>query len=248
MKPWYEQSFGKDYMLVYKHRDWHNAAREAEQMAAWLQIPAGASILDIGCGMGRHSKALAGAGYQVTGVDLSNTLLDVAREQDSEGIVEWRHGDMRSLPFADGAFDATVNLFTSFGYFSLEEDNVNVLRHIRRVLRPKGSFLIDFLNPRFVETNLVRRSERKDEETGIQIIEERSVRDGWVQKEITINDPLAPGLPRQYLERVRLYPLSWFQKRLEETGLRLEAVRGGYDGAEYHPERSQRMIMSGKAY
>ena len=59
MKPWYEQSFGSDYMLVYKHRDWENANKEASKMIAWLELTEGAHVLDIGCGMGRHALALS---------------------------------------------------------------------------------------------------------------------------------------------------------------------------------------------
>lgn len=245
MKPWYEQSFGKDYMIVYRHRDWQAACRETQQMARWLHLPEGARVLDIGCGMGRHSIALAEAGYAVAGVDLSETLLDVARGHDVQGRVAWSHGDMRNLPFEDGSFDATVNLFTSFGYFMLEDDNASVLRHIRRVLREGGSFLIDFLNPEHVVRTLVPRSERVDEESGYHIVEERSVIDGWVQKSISVTDPGDPDKPRQYLERVRLYPLDWFKLNLAAQGLKLEKVYGAYDGSPYESGTSARMIMTG---
>jgi ubiquinone/menaquinone biosynthesis C-methylase UbiE len=220
IKPWYEQSFGNDYMLVYKHRNWEEAGREARRMVEWLQQPRGAEVLDIGCGMGRHALALAGYGYEVTGVDLSGILLAEAHKHDAKGTVRWVEGDMRKLPFAEESFDATVNLFTSFGYFSLEEDNVDVLRGIRKVLRPDGSFLIDFLNPSYVRSHLVPRSERTDEETGLTIVEIRSIVDDWVQKEITLSDRNTAGAPRQYLERVRLFQLEWFEHHLRACGLK----------------------------
>lgn len=244
LKPWYEQSFGKDYMIVYRHRDWNNASREVHNMAKALHIPDGSSVLDIGCGMGRHALALADAGYVVTGVDLSSTLLDEARANDPEGAVAWAHGDMRELPFPDSAFDATVNMFTSFGYFSEDADNVRVLEQVRRVLKPNGAFLIDFLNPSYVARNLVPESSRKDEESGLHIQEIRSIVDGWVQKEITVSDG---GMKREYLERVRLFPLEWFQLHLQQAGLRLEHVLGHYDGSLYNEATSPRMIMVGKA-
>ncbi len=247
IKPWYEQSFGNDYMLVYKHRNWEEAGREARRMVEWLRQPEGARVLDIGCGMGRHALALADYGYQVTGVDLSGILLGEARKHDAEGRVAWVEGDMRKLPFAEGSFDATVNLFTSFGYFSLEEDNVDVLRGIRKVLRPDGSFLIDFLNPSHVRRYLVPRSERTDEETGLHIEEVRSIADDWVQKEITVSDKKAADAPRQYLERVRLFPFEWFEQNLSASGLRLDSLYGDYSGSSYDAERSPRMIMAGKA-
>ncbi|CAM4118228.1 methyltransferase domain-containing protein [Paenibacillus alkaliterrae] len=247
MKPWYEQSFGTDYMLVYKHRNWGEANKEVQRMVDWLQLPNNAKVLDIGCGMGRHALALASFGYDVTGIDLSAILLEEARCHDKNGTVKWIEGDMRELPFETGSFDATVNLFTSFGYFSLEEDNVNVLRNIRKTLRPGGSFLIDFLNPVYVEEHLIPRSERTDVDTGYLIEEVRSVTDGWVQKEITISDPGTLAKPRQYLERVRLLRLDWFERNLADCGLVLEQLYGNYDGSDYDEAVSPRMIMAGKA-
>ncbi|REK75887.1 class I SAM-dependent methyltransferase [Paenibacillus paeoniae] len=247
MKPWYEQSFGKDYMIVYRHRDWEHANQEVRKMAKWLSLPEQASVLDIGCGMGRHSLALSEAGFNVTGVDLSDTLLEEARAHDCDDRVKWKDGDMRELPFADESFDATFNLFTSFGYFSLEEDNERVIQQIRRVLRKGGAFLIDFLNPVYVEQNLVARSERFDDSCGLSIVEKRWITGGWVQKEITVYEPHEPEHARQYLERVRLYSLEWFEKRYEVCGLRLEQLYGNYDGTHYNEEQSPRMIMAGSA-
>lgn len=234
-------------MIVYRHRDREEANEEVWKMAKWLALPEKACVLDIGCGMGRHSLALSEAGFEVTGVDLSDVLLQEARENDSEGKVTWKHGDMRELPFADESFDATFNLFTSFGYFSLEGDNKRVLGQIRRVLREGGAFLIDFLNPAYVERNLVAWSERFDEPCGLQIVEERSVADGWVQKEISVFEPEHPERARQYLERVRLYPLEWFEQHCAESGLQLDHVYGNYDGQPYDKEESPRMIMTGSA-
>ncbi|MBD2870498.1 class I SAM-dependent methyltransferase [Paenibacillus arenilitoris] len=247
MKPWYEQSFGNDYTLVYKHRNWEQAGKEARKMADWLKLPPGARVLDIGCGLGRHALALARCGLSVTGVDLSPILLKQARRHDARREVKWVEGDMRELPFDAGRFDATVNLFTSFGYFSLEDDNAKVLRNIRRVLREEGAFLIDFLNPDYVERHLVPRSVRVDAETGQRIEEVRTIQGGWVQKEITITVPGKREAARQYLERVKLYRLDWFAHRLAECGLRLDRLYGDYDGSDYDTLHSPRMIMAGKA-
>jgi ubiquinone/menaquinone biosynthesis C-methylase UbiE len=247
MKPWYEQSFGSDYMLVYKHRNWEAASQEIAKMLAWLQLGNGAKVLDIGCGMGRHSLAMEKMGYTVTGIDLSPILLEEARRHDQTAHVNWVHGDMRRLPFEAGHFDATVNLFTSFGYFQLEEDNINVLRQIRKVLHGDGSFLIDFLNPVHVAKTLVTRSDRIDAESGLHIEELRAITDGWVQKEITISDPKGIEKQRRYLERVRLYKQEWFEYHLAACGLELAKLYGDYDGAAYDEAASPRMIMTGRA-
>lgn len=240
MAAWYEESFGEDYLLVYKHRDLHGAQAEVRRMVNWLQLPAGSSILDLCCGMGRHSVALADEGYRVTGLDLSKVLLAEARKLDGSGRITWVEGDMRSLPI-EGPFDAVVNLFTSFGYFEEEKENGRVLAEIARVLAPGGKFIIDFLNGRYVEKNLVPHSERRD--GSILIDEKRAVEDGFVRKRITLSEPGQPD--RQYLEQVRLYGLEDFRRLAQGTGLVIEAAYGHYDGTPYDPESSLRLIMVG---
>lgn len=184
MSEWYEESFGEDYLRVYNDRDEQGAAHEVHGMIAWLKLPAGAEVLDLCCGMGRHSLSLAEKGYAVTGMDLSDVLLDEARKEEGADNVRWVQGDMRELPFADGSFDAVVNLFTSFGYFKEDAEHVRVLREIRRVLRPGGRFIVDFMNPTHVKRHLKPYTGR--EEDGLKIEERRRIEDGFVKKHITI--------------------------------------------------------------
>jgi ubiquinone/menaquinone biosynthesis C-methylase UbiE len=244
---WYEQSFGSDYMIVYRHRNWEQAESEVQRMAGWMELQEGAAVLDIGCGMGRHALALAGLGYRVTGIDLSDALLQKAMEHNKEGLIERLvQGDMRHLPFEDGQFEATVNLFTSFGYFSDEADNSRVLKEIRRVLKKDGRFLIDFLNPTYIEANLVPRSERTDEASGLHIEEIRTIENGWVIKKINIGPLSSHQESRSYEEHVKLLPLEWFKNALLEAGLSLERVYGNYQGDAYITAQSPRMIMIGR--
>jgi len=72
--PWYEQSFQEDYLLIYKHRNLQSAVVEVRAMSDWLQLPKQAKVLDLCCGSGRHAFILHQLGYDVTGVDLSETL------------------------------------------------------------------------------------------------------------------------------------------------------------------------------
>ncbi|BCG60595.1 class I SAM-dependent methyltransferase [Paenibacillus sp. URB8-2] len=242
MSEWYEKSFGEDYLIVYKHRDFGGARREVERMIGWLSLPAGAKVLDLCCGMGRHSLALAEAGYEVTGIDLSEALLREARAQEGAERVTWVRSDMRELPL-EGGFDAVVNLFTSFGYFEEDEEHLKVLREIRRMLKPGGKFIIDFLNPSYVIAHLVPHSNREDGDNLID--EKRRIEDGYVKKDIILTSKI-DGTPRQYHERVKLYPLEKFRDLLAAAGLSLEAVHGSYEEDEYEAETSPRMIFVGK--
>lgn len=240
MSSWYEESFGQDYLLVYKHRDIQGAQSEVRKMTDWLHLREGAEILDLCCGMGRHSLALVESGYRMTGMDLSDVLLAEARRMDEREQVSWIKGDMRSIPL-EGPFDAVVNLFTSFGYFDNDSENAAVLREIGRVLKPGGRFILDYLNPGYVVKNLVPASERNDGETIIR--EKRSIEEGCVRKRIIISEPGSPD--RHYLEQVKLYGLKDFGRLLEGSGLTVDAVYGNYSGEPFDIEQSQRLILVG---
>lgn len=241
MSAWYEKSFGADYLLVYKHRDIQGAYEEVRKMTAWLNLPDGSEVLDLCCGMGRHALALADFGYKVTGMDLSEVLLQEARKADVDERVTWVHGDMRRVPL-QRTFDAVVNLFTSFGYFSKNEENFSVLQEIARVLKPGAPFIIDYLNPEYVSRHLVPRSERK--ESGLIIVEERRIENDSVVKHISIQDD-AKGENRTYEERVKLYPLPTMEKMIRDAGLSLLQVFGDYDQTPYDAASSKRMILVG---
>ncbi|OXM15313.1 SAM-dependent methyltransferase [Paenibacillus herberti] len=245
MSEWYERSFGEDYLIVYRHRDWKQAEREVALLVAGLDLRPGARIADIGCGMGRHSLALSKLGYSVVGMDLSEALLEEARNQEESEAVTWVHGDMRQIPFEDEEFDAVVNLFTSFGYFEKDEEHVQVLREMRRILKPGGRFLIDFLNSEQVKATLVPESHRNDEESDTVIVEKRKIEQGRVVKCIRLSNSEGGDI-REYTENVSLLDEDWFRAALERAGLELGSVCGGYGREPYDRASSKRLIMTGR--
>lgn len=113
MSEWYETSFGEDYLIVYRHRDFGGARHEVETMIGWLDLPRGARVLDLCCGMGRHSLALSEAGYEVTGVDLSEALLREARSQVGAEAVTWLRSDMRELSWRADSMQWSICLLPS---------------------------------------------------------------------------------------------------------------------------------------
>ena len=115
------------------------AAVETAQILSLIGVDAGASILDLCCGVGRHAVELARLGYRVTGVDRTSGYLDEARERakDAGVEVELVEEDMRSFR-REGAFDAVLNLFTSFGYFEDRDDDRKVVRNIHSSLKEGG--------------------------------------------------------------------------------------------------------------
>lgn len=239
--PWYEKSFGEDYLLVYRHRNRDRADREVRAAAQWLDLNAGERVLDLCCGTGRHSIALDNLGLKVTGVDLSPVLLQVGMETSQGREIEYVQGDMRDLPFDDGSFDAVFNLFTSFGYFAEDAENEKVLSEIARVIRDQGRFLVDFLNRRAVEKSLVPRSEREEE--GVRILEERWIDGDFVRKKITVIDEKGE---RHYQERVKMYNRDRMVRMMKAAGLTVDSILGDFDGSPYSESDSPRMIITGR--
>jgi trans-aconitate methyltransferase len=80
VKDWYEEWFGEEYLALYPHRDDEEAREVAALIAGRIDVPAGSPALDLGCGSGRHQRALAERWWTV-GLDLSHPLLHVARRK-----------------------------------------------------------------------------------------------------------------------------------------------------------------------
>jgi SAM-dependent methyltransferase len=116
---------------------------EVDFLERHLRLRPGARVLDVPCGSGRHAVALAARGYSLTGVDLSLESIEEARRLSTEGRlpVQWRHGDMRDLPW-DSEFDAAFCFGNSFGY--LEPEGMRVfVSSLARALKPGARFALD---------------------------------------------------------------------------------------------------------
>jgi SAM-dependent methyltransferase len=190
-------TFGDDYLYFYAESiDDSHSDDDAAEIVGRLELPPGARLLDAPCGHGRIARRLAAAGFDVTGVDLSDPYLAMARADAvvPRGSLSFLQGDLRALPVA-GPFDAVVCWFTSFGYYD-DRDCHRVLAEFHRVLRPGGTVLIETLHHDGVvrhftaapDATVVRRGDdaqvdvsRFDPITG-RIVTERTVyRDGAVR-------------------------------------------------------------------
>jgi SAM-dependent methyltransferase len=128
---------------------WLAVATEEQtgQEAAFIQeeigMPAPAEILDVPCGGGRHSLALAARGYDMTGVDLSADFLDAARSRPAvgPGSVAWEHREMRDLPWPE-RFDGAFSFGNSFGYLD-DRGNADFLKAVARALKPGARFVLE---------------------------------------------------------------------------------------------------------
>lgn len=239
---WFRRWFGPEYLALYPHRDRDEAEGGVGLFLQETGVVRGDRILDLGCGQGRHLAAFRDRGLESTGLDLSRPLLRRAREATADRV-PLVQGDMRRVPLADDSFDAVTSFFTSFGYFASRSEDRRVLKEIRRVLRPGGAYLLDFLNADQVREELVPKEETTVE--GKPVVQRREIRDGHVVKRIEIrsgdDEP-----PRVYHERVRLYEPGELVEMLGETSLPVRERFGDYDGSPFEGT-SPRFIALGRA-
>jgi len=241
--PWFRSWFGEDYLSLYPHRDAEEAKEAVDLLHDVGDFQQDARVLDLACGGGRHLIELSRRGYRAVGLDLSIPMLRTALLTAPKADLV--RGDMRAIPFASRTFDLVTSFFTSFGYFSEEYDDVRVLREVRRVLKPGGGYLLDFLNAQRVRDNL--GSDDVREVDGRTVRQQRSiVEDGRiVEKRITIEP--APGVPgRVFVERVRLYEPEELDEMLFAAKLEPAGRFGSYHGDEFGPD-APRYIVMGRA-
>ncbi len=239
MSTWYDQWFESPwYLRLYRHRTEEEAREAIDLVRNVAHIPAGAHILDLACGYGRHALALAEAGYQVTGLDGSSSLIKRAEQVYPHPNVTYAVGDMRG-PFPHAPYDAIVNFFTSFGYFDTTDEDAKVLSAVHDHLSRGGQFIMDFFNAAHVVRHLEHESMSFVENA--TIFQDRHIADGFVHKHITINVPCSHEL--EFDERVRLYTHDELVGLITAAGLVVDHVLGDYDGSAFDVNTSKRCII-----
>ncbi|MGB9690906.1 MAG: class I SAM-dependent methyltransferase [Candidatus Sumerlaeaceae bacterium] len=246
MSNWFAETFNEYYLTLYAHR----SEEEAELFVRWLvcklELPPRSRVLDAPCGGGRHSHAFARYGMRVVGLDLSHALLAAAKvtPQPSEQVA-WVRGDLRTLPLSSESFDVVANIFSSFGYFADERENLEVLQELVRVLRAGGHFVLDFMNASYVRKNLVPFSERSTPQ-GWRVCEFRQIAGNPPRVEKTAILYLPDGTEREFRESVRLYEPHELEAAVKTFGLGNLHIYGDYDGAPWHDGSPRAIIIARK--
>lgn len=242
---WWQTFFDDQYLKL--HGDVlpvERTEREVKGVLAILGLAQGSRVLDLCCGQGRHAVRLAQAGMQVTGLDYSTTLLAVARRQAEENGVELTlvQGDMRGIPFR-GEFDAIVNLFTAFGYFESETEDLRVLQSAAGALRPGGQFLIDLPNVYSVRSMPSLKLWRESE---VGPLMQDVTFDPWTGRDTTNYFWFENGQRRTRSFTVRTYASHEIVAMLRTAGLRPIKLYGGFDVSDYHYRDSRRLMVLAK--
>lgn len=229
---WFDTPY---YHILYKERNYREAQIFMDNLTHYLNLPEKAKVLDLACGKGRHSIYLNQLGYDVLGADLSENSIAEANKNQNKTLHFQVH-DMRE-PF-DDRFDAIFNMFTSFGYFENEEDNLTTLKAMKESLTEYGFAVIDFMNVTQVVNNLVAEEVKTVENIEFHI--KRYEKESYIYKEIDFEDQ---GEKFHFVEKVKALTLKDFEELMEEAGIYLLDIFGDYKLKKFHKTESERLIM-----
>jgi len=234
---WFETWFNSPYYhMLYKNRDNSEAQLFITNLLSNLSPDKNSKILDLACGKGRHSVFLNKNGYNVTGTDLSEESIKWAKQFETKDL-KFFVKDMREA-FKNKKFDLILNLFTSFGYFDSNIENLKVLKAANQMLNDNGALVIDFLNVHLVKKNIVAHEKVKRNEVVFKI--KREIRNGQIQKSIRFTDN---NKEFNFTEYVQALELSDFNTLLAKANMRIENIFGNYNMDEFNPDTSDRLIL-----
>jgi len=229
---WFNSPF---YHQLYKERDYSEATYFMNNLVSYLKIPEDTTILDLACGRGRHSLYLSKIGYNVTGIDISKENIAEAKKNQSDRLNYIIHDMRQPLSYQ---FDLILNLFTSFGYYYNDIDNLHIIRSIKCNLNITGKAVIDFFNVDYVLNNLIEHEEKVIDDTKFTI--NRYLVDNLLVKDIKIesNNKLY-----EFQEKVKAYRIEDFLSMFKECGLLLKESFGDYKLNNFNKNSSPRLIM-----
>lgn len=207
------------------------------------------SVLDVGCGLGRHCREFAATERTVTGIDISPEYLARARKRATEagfdGRIDFHELDMRDLDSLNEEFDLVVSLYNTFGYFE-DETNVGILQQMRTQLTDDGVCVIQTMNKDAMLTSIASEHVRELESS---LVVEQSDFDSATSRVTITRDVLRGDPPElEYDGRatytVRLYSPPELKRALGDAGFTDVALFGNYDGESLSTERGHVIALA----
>lgn len=242
---WWKDFFKEDYFKQYdRHLTPERTAKEVRAIKKILHLKKGDKILDLGCGQGRIAIGLAKGGYNVTGLDYSRYMLDIAKKRaDKEKVsVNFVQGDMRRINFKE-EFDVVICWFTTFGYFS-DRDNVSVVKKVSRGLKKNGKFLIDIVNKEYYLKN--RNTPAFPPKTWYDykdfIVLESHEYDKQKSRDNCKRVFLRSNKGKEYNWSLRQYSFPEMKSMLSKEGFKILNVYGGQDLSKF-TNKSRRITI-----
>ena len=244
-REWFDNdAFWRDtYSFMFPDTRLNAAKNEVDKIIRLTKVKKGAA-LDLCCGPGRCTVALAIRRFVVTGVDRTKFLLDKARARARAAKVkiEFIQKDMRDFVRPD-TYDLVLSMFTSFGYFQNRNEDLAVLRNLHTSMRTGGSLVIDVIGKeRLAKIFLATSSEELPD--GSLLVERREVVEDWTRirnEWIVIRKRRA----KSHKFDLNLYSAQELRDLMERAGFVRVKLYGDFDGHPYGRD-SLRLIAVGR--
>jgi SAM-dependent methyltransferase len=221
---WVEEVFSEHFPAMGRQGGPKATASEVDFFLELIRLPVGAAVLDVGCGDGAHTLALASRGFRVTGVDRSGPLIERARV-GSEMVgakASFVHGDIRTAEI-QGPFDAALCVGSMLGYRNLQADR-EILSRVRALLKPDARMLLHVFNRDHVIGRLPARSWWQGQ--GCLVLDEASM--DHVRNRLQVHRTAVFEDGTQYEHRFSLltYALHDVVRLCDESGLDAIEISG----------------------
>lgn len=237
MKKWYRSWFNSPYYhVLYSNRDFKEAEVFIDNLYKHLHPQEFAKALDACCGRGRHSIYLNKKGLDVTGIDLSQSNIQFAKQFENEHLRFLEHDIRNNL--TNNTFDYVFNIFTSFGYFKRKNEDVKAFKTFYRALKPKGILLLDFFNTKAIEDQIKPFEEKIQD--GIHFRIEKKIENGMILKSIKFEDA---GKKYEFREEVKALTYLDFKAYCEVVGFKIIDTFGNYALDKFDINESERLII-----
>ena len=246
-KPWHEQDeFWRDTQsLMFSEDRLSKTPEEIDRVVSLLELRPDMLVLDMCCGIGRHSLELARRGYRVTGVDRTRSYLDTARQAaEAEGLeIEFLLSDIREFSQSE-SFDVTINMFTSFGYFEDPAEDKKAARNLCESLKPGGQLLIQMMGKE-VLARIFQERDWHEMEDGTLVLEERKVTRDWSWMENRWIMIKGNERTEQHFNH-RPYSATELTTLLLDCGFSTAKAYGGINGSPYDHQAKRLVVVARK--
>ncbi len=246
MAEWFEsEDFWTTYgPIMYDDNLWAEAPDVADYICKIAGLKKGSKVLDAACGIGRISVELAERGLEVTGVDITSSVLEAAKDMaESQKLkIDFIQQDLRYFCRKD-YFDCAINLYTSFGYCDSKEDDYKILKNIALSLKKDGIFIMECVSR---ETAIMYFTKGEQfERAGFTVNTEFSVKGAWegLCSKWILTDKDNHIIEHEYTQR--LYSAPQLRDELLECGFTSAQVYGDFDFSPYN-ENARTMILVAK--
>ncbi|MFX1483653.1 MAG: class I SAM-dependent methyltransferase [Promethearchaeota archaeon] len=245
--PWYENDELWAIMepVMFTEARIAQTVAEVDSIKSLCKIQQEESVLDLCCGIGRHSLEFAKRGHRVVGVDRTKLYLERARRTAAEENlnIEFIQDDMRTF-YRTNTFDIVISMFTSFSYFEDHEEQMLVLRNIYSSLRTGGRFFLDMTGKEILARIFLRHS--WSEWPHGFMLEEREPLDNWSKMNNLWIFIERDGTVHRHKVVHWLYSATEITRMLQQAGFREVEVYGGLDGRPYDNEASRLVTVATK--